>query len=109
METFKEDFDSYDAVFVVDDDIVIGTLAINQLFRILYEDNLLILQPAFDASSVISHPITKVDRNCLLRYSSFIENCVPLFCAKALKKVMKNFPVQLTGLGSRFLLPLGVR
>lgn len=89
----------YKAIWVADDDLIINTAAINELFLIREKFNLWLLQPAFDPQGKISHPITQMDSSCYLRYTNFVENTCPLFLRKRLDCFMKFYQPVLVGWG----------
>lgn len=89
----------YEAIFVMDDDIIIDSNGINLLFEVRKKYDLWLLQPAFDPIGKISHTITKVNRSCFMRYTNFVENTCPLFRRDKLEGFMKIFDPVLTGWG----------
>jgi hypothetical protein len=64
----------YDAIMVMDDDIVIDATGITRLFEIRRERDLWALQPAFRLGGKVSWDITAVHATAKLRYTNFIEN-----------------------------------
>ena len=92
----------YEAVFVMDDDIIIDCNAINHLFEVRKKYDLWLLQPAFSPRGKISWPITKVDPSCFMRYTNFVENTCPLFRKDKLDDFMRFFDPILTGWGIDF-------
>ena len=89
----------YDAVMVLDDDIVINVSAISRLFRIREQYDLWILQPAFSEGGKISHAITKRNPRCRLRFTNFIEMNCPLFRRDKLDAFMAVYDPVLVGWG----------
>jgi hypothetical protein len=100
----------YDNYFIVDDDILIKTNEINQLFGYMNEFNLWILQPSFSEESKISHPITRQVLGNNFRYVNFIEINAPAFSNYAISKCMEIYNDNLTGYGVDylFLIYLGI-
>ena len=98
-QQWKEVLDNYEAIFILDDDIIIDCNAINRLFEIREQFDLWLLQPAFDSKGKISHPITKINPSCFLRYTNFVEVACPLFRKDKLDNFMKIFNPVLTGWG----------
>jgi len=94
---------NYERFFIVDDDIIMNTNDINNLFNISKKYNLSICQPAFKEESKISHPITKVVKNSILRYTNFVEVNTPVFSKEALIKFMKYYDDSLIGWGIDYL------
>lgn len=98
-DTWPERFAAYDAIMVLDDDIVITGDQISRLFeyRDLYD--LWLLQPAFNPRGKISWPITKVNWNCELRFTNFVELGCPLFRRDKLDIFMTIYDPVLVGYG----------
>jgi hypothetical protein len=91
---------SYEKYFILDDDIIISTNDINELFEIMDVYNLDMLQPSFDPiKSKISHKITTHIPNAILHYTNFIEVNTPMFRHDILKKCMDIYDNRLTGWG----------
>jgi hypothetical protein len=101
-EAHREDILDYDAVFLVDDDIEIGTEDINHLFGIRQAYDLWILQPAFPPHSRISHRVTARIPGALLHFTNFVEMCVPLFSRDALSRFMDRFDPELIAWGADY-------
>jgi hypothetical protein len=89
----------YDYYFVLDDDIVISTDDINKLFQIMDKTNVWILQPSFNAVSKISHPITKQNTDCIMRYVNYVEVGVMMFNKWSISKCMEIYDDSLVGFG----------
>jgi hypothetical protein len=68
----------YDAIMVMDDDIVIDATGITRLFEIRRELDLWALQPAFRLCGKVGWQITAVHPTAKLRYTNFIEMACPL-------------------------------
>jgi hypothetical protein len=100
----------YDAVMVMDDDIVIDATGITRLFEIRREQDLWALQPAFRLSGKVSWPITAVHPTAKLRYTNFVEMACPLFRRDKLDAFMSVYDPDLVGYGTDwwFLHTLGV-
>jgi len=96
----KDILDNYDAIFVLDDDILIDCNQINRLFEIREQFDLWLLQPAFHPAGKISHPITKVAPSSFLRYTNFVEVACPLFRKDKLDKFMEVYDPVLVGWGA---------
>ena len=71
-DRWPDSFARYEAVMVMDDDVLIDSRGINRLFHIRSGHDLWVLQPAFDPRGKISWDITRVDpvAGCALRTSS---------------------------------------
>jgi hypothetical protein len=91
----------YKIFYIVDDDIIIKTEQINELFRLFKELDLWILQPSFEETkgSCISHGITKQCKDFKYRYTNFVEINTPFFSNYAISKCMEKYDVSLTGYG----------
>ncbi len=89
----------YDAVMVMDDDIMIEAAGLNRLFEIREQLDLWVVQPAFRLSGKISWDITRVSPTTELRYTNFVEMTCPLFRRDKLDLFMADFDPQLVGYG----------
>jgi len=101
-QNWRSILDKYQAIFVMDDDLIIDTFAINRLFEIHEQFDLWLLQPAFHPRGKISHPITRMNQDCFLRYTNFVENTCPLFRKDKLDAFMEVFDPVLNGWGIDF-------
>jgi hypothetical protein len=99
-QRWKDILANYEAIFVLDDDIIIGCSAINCLFKIREQYDLWLLQPAFDPKGKISHSITRVTPSFFLRYTNFVEVACPLFRKDKLDKFMEVYDPGLVGWGT---------
>lgn len=89
----------YKIFYIVDDDIIINTNEINELFSLFKKLDVWILQPSFSKKSKISHNITKQIENNKYRYTNFVEINTPFFSNYSLTKCMDNYNPLLTGYG----------
>jgi hypothetical protein len=89
----------YQAILVMDDDIIINGSAISRLFEIREQYDLWLLQPAFDPRGKISHLITRVKPFIFLRYTNFVEVTCPLFRTDKLHDFLKVYDPLLVGWG----------
>lgn len=92
-------FKQYEAIWVMDDDILISAAKINRLFKIRKKYDLWVLQPAFDPKGKISHRITRFNPYTSLRYTNFVEVTCPLFRQDKLERFMKIYDPVLVGWG----------
>lgn len=97
--TQPEVFQQYDAVMVLDDDLLIGARALNRLFEIREQHDLWLLQPAFRPIGKVSWDITRVRPGSQLRYTSFVEMTCPLFRRDKLDDFMRVFDPAIAGYG----------
>ena len=95
----------YDYYFIVDDDIIISTTNINNLFLVISTFNLDIIQPSFPIGKIsrITHAITTSHPGIFMRYTNFIEINVPVFRKSALEQCMKIYDTSLIGFGVDYL------
>jgi len=98
-QKWKNILDQYQAILVMDDDIIINASSISRLFEIREKYDIWVLQPAFDLTSKISHPINRVKPFTFLRYTNFIEVTCPLFRKDKLDTFMKVYDPILVGWG----------
>ena len=89
----------YDAIMVMDDDILIDAGGITRLFEIRRELDLWALQPAFRLTGKVSWEITAVHATAKLRYTNFIEMACPLFRRDKLDAFMAVYDPELVGYG----------
>ena len=106
---WPEIFSQYEAVMVMDDDIIIGADGLTRLFDVRRELDLWALQPAFRISGKLSWDITRVRPTTRLRYTDFIEMTCPLFRRDKLDAFMAVYDPQSMGYGEDwwFLRTLG--
>jgi hypothetical protein len=99
----------YEAVMVMDDDIVIDAGGITRLFEIRRELDLWALQPAFRWNGKVSWDITAVHSTAKLRYTNFLEMACPLIRRDKLDAFMSVYDPELVGYGADwwFLQTLG--
>ena len=97
---------NYEAVWVVDDDIVMQTDAINRMFARFSQFNLLLAQPSFCADSRLSWQITRQDPTCTIRYTNFVENGVAIFSRDVIEPFLPTFKNARTGWGIDLIWPV---
>ena len=95
----------YDAIWVVDDDIIMDTASINRMFQIFLEYKLRLAQPSFDKDSLVPHAVTRNNPNCILRYTNFVENNVAIFSSDVIPLLKNSFKDARTGFGVDFVWP----
>lgn len=66
-------------IAILDDDIIINTLQINEMFQIMKEFGLTVGTPSFSDQGKISHWITRHQPDRVLTFTNFIEMNVPIF------------------------------
>jgi hypothetical protein len=93
----------FDRFFILDDDIVINTKDINNMFMMSEQCNLSICGPSFDNESKISWKVTKSVEGSVLRFTNWVEVNVPLFDKTAIKKLMDIYDESLIGWGVDYL------
>lgn len=98
-QTWPSLVQTYEAILVMDDDILISGSEIERLFEIRQRHDLWVLQPAFHPRGKISHDITAVRPGFYLRYTNFVEMTCPLFRRDQLDVFMKVYDPILTGFG----------
>ena len=89
----------YDAIFVLDDDLIFTGTDIGQLFETLIKQNLSLLQPAFDKRGKVSFKLNEVQPFSFLRYANFVEVACPMFTQTELTKFMRIYDPELIGWG----------
>ena len=98
-KNYRELLDKYDRFFIVDDDIIINTNDINNLFDISIKYDLWLCQPSYTLTSKISWPGTAHVPNNLLRYTNFTEVGTTVFSKYAIHKFMEHYDPILMGWG----------
>lgn len=89
----------YEAIMVMDDDIRISPEKLDRLFALREQHDLWALQPAFSPWGKVSHRVTRVRRDCELRFVSFIELACPLFRTDKLLDFLRVYDPILVGWG----------
>lgn len=98
-QTHSELIKRYDAIALLDDDLILSTEDINTLFAIQSVYELLLLQPAFSHEGKISHAITQQTESSLLRCTNFVEVTCPFFATSQLCAFMAVYDPALVGFG----------
>jgi len=98
-QNWPELLKQYEAVFVLDDDLIFSGTDISRLFDIMKQEDLWLLQPAFDKRGKISFKLNEVQPFSLLRYANFVEVACPLFTQSELSKFMTFYDPELIGWG----------
>lgn len=94
----------YERIFFLDDDIILNTNEINDMFDFSKAFDLEICQPSFSTKSKISHWVTKQkEKNPIGRYTNFIEMNTPLMTKKAINNFDSIFDNSLSGYGTDYL------
>ena len=97
-----ERFGGYDAVLVIDDDLILSADEIGELFRIRERYALWVLQPSFSPRGKMSWDVTRQRPRCQLRFTNFVENGAPLFAADKLWSFFDGYDGSLAGYGIDF-------
>ena len=98
-KNWEKTLNHYEAVLILDDDIIIDCSSINQLFEVRERYDLWLLQPAFHPKGKISHAVTRENPFTYLRYTNFVEVGCPLFRKDKLDVFMELYDPVLTGWG----------
>ena len=99
------DVSQYDAMWVVDDDIIMDTASINKMFSLFSKYKLWLAQPSFSEGSRISWDITQKNPDCILRFTNFVENGATIYSRKILPQLIKTFKDARTGYGVDLIWP----
>lgn len=89
----------YDAVMVLDDDILIDGDSLSRLFDLREQHHLTVLQPSFSESSKLSHPITARREGYAMRFTEFVEMNCPLFRRTSLESFLAEYDPEVIGYG----------
>jgi cephalosporin hydroxylase len=87
---------SYDAVFMPDDDMRLRLSSINRLFQVFYRYDLDLAQPTI-GFGIICYPILKTVPGYILRYSNFVEIGCPIFKRDLLLEMLPLFTLNRSG------------
>jgi hypothetical protein len=88
----------YERIWCPDDDIALGTLAINRMFSVVEQYGLQLAQPAIAAGDV-SFQSFRPKAGAVLRYSPFVEVMCPVFTREAFFRVRPTFRASRSGWG----------
>jgi len=108
ISQFRDDVAAYEAVWLPDDDITTDAQEINRLFSLFQHYNLNLAQPSlFWDKGSISFPITIQRKECILRYTNFVEMMAPLLKTKLLFRddIFQSFTTNRSGWGVDYLWP----
>jgi hypothetical protein len=83
--------DSYRYFFFPDDDLAMTVHQIEELFDLTERFELDLAQPALDEASYVSHEITRVRRDSVLRFTNFVEVMCPVFSRGGLERCRDSF------------------
>ncbi len=95
----NNDVSQYEAIWVVDDDIVMTTDEINRMFAIFSEQGLWLAQPACDENSHITVPITRRQPEYAVRHVNVIENGTTIYSRHIIDKCLPVFKAAQSGWG----------
>ncbi len=95
--------DSYDFIWLPDDDIMATSDDINRIFEFVSTHQLELAQPSLSKHSFLSHIITLNNPAFAYRHVNFVEVMVPVLSQKLLKKVLPLFEHLRSGWGLDFM------
>jgi hypothetical protein len=91
--------DSYELIFLPDDDIETNAGQISRMFEIASARRLAVSQPALTQDSYFSHTHTLACRSFELRYTDFVEVMAPCLAPHILRLLMPVLPMSPSGYG----------
>jgi hypothetical protein len=100
---FARPIDSYDWIWLPDDDLLADQETIDAFFQVVIKYDLKLAQPALHERSHIAHPITARHSGSLLRFTNFVEVMCPCFSRRALRRCSPYFRENVTTWGLDFL------
>ncbi len=92
----------YDAVMIMDDDLIFSGSDISRLFDIRLQEDLWLLQPGFDRRGKVSFHLNEVQPFSARRYTNFVEVTCPIFSKDKLAEFMTVYDPILIGWGVDF-------
>jgi len=98
-QQWPEIFSGYEAVMVMDDDVIMSGHDIDRLFRVRKAYGLWVCQPAFCSTGKVEWKITQAQKYAFLRHTNFVEMTCPLFLQSKLNDFMKVYDPVLVGYG----------
>jgi hypothetical protein len=102
---FLRALDSYEWVWLPDDDLLLTQAEINRFLQYVITYNLDLAQPALHERSYIAHAITARHKGALLRFTDFVQTMCPCFSLRALNLCRPHFCENLSGWGLNYLFP----
>lgn len=90
---------SYDAIWIPDDDIVTDGETISNMFNLFHCYELWLAQPALTENSFFTYPELKVNRSARLRFVNFVEIMCPIFSRESIQKLGHTFDWSASGWG----------
>jgi len=106
---FPDCAESFDRIWLPDDDIETTGAAIGRLFAIAAERRLELAQPSLTLDSYYSHRLTLSNRAFRLRYTNFVELMAPLMDRDLLRRALPGFAGRPTASGLDWVWPRFVR
>lgn len=98
LQKNPEYLEKYDYLFFPDDDLLIDSENISELFKLMNKYHLQIAQPALSDSYYFYEHVIR-DKFCVLHYTNFVEIMAPCFSREALNKVLFTFNANSSGWG----------
>lgn len=92
----REQLKLYKAIMIADDDIIISTKSLNNLFDLITSENFTILTPAFSRFGKISHHTTERQLCSEYRITNFAEVTCPIFNTPDLVDFMEIYRPELS-------------
>jgi len=104
-EPFRRPLNSYEWIWLPDDDLLIDQSAIDRFLHYVVTYNLDLAQPALHERSHIAHTITGRHSRSLMRFTDFVQTMCPCFSLRALNLCRPHFRDNLSGWGLNYLYP----
>jgi Protein of unknown function (DUF707) len=104
-EPFRRPLNSYEWIWLPDDDLLIDQAAIDRFLHYVITYNLDLAQPALHERSHIAHTITVRHSRSLVRFTDFVQTMCPCFSLRALDLCRVHFRDNLSGWGLNYLYP----
>ena len=100
-----EFIDSYDYIWLPDDDLAMRCADMNRFFDICRSKGLELAQPSLSTDSPVTHPLVLNNTRSYIRYTNFVEVMAPCFSAACLRRALPSFNATQSGWGLDWLWP----
>lgn len=100
---FDKIYSKYDNIWLPDDDVILSSCQIKQMFKIHKNYDLLLSQPSIEG--YLSHDILKPNFDSILRFTNFVEIMCPVMSKSAFSTLAPFYSENISSHGLDFLWP----